>query len=791
MAQDRLLTLFHHPDREYTPVPFWFLNGRMDKAELRRQLEDFRAHGVYGAVLHQRMGFDPDVPYLSDCFFDWIGYIVETARELDMFVFLYDEGMYPSGAAGGQVVAQDPTYAAHGMRLCMDKPPESGVVFARIAARMPNMQYHPSRARLLTDGMQAKPGERMLYLVCDYSHGTIRGLLPTQDDGYPDAPPAADLLNPAAVQCFIRLTHEQYYARMGQHFGKTIRAMFTDEPHPMGRNAPADMRPWTTGLENAWIAEGHALTELPGLFLTMAQADTTRIEREYERFLMRQMLRTYYGPLRDWCEAHGIALTGHPAAADSIGLERAFTIPGQDLVWRWVAPGRTSIEGPESTQGHCAADSMLNSGKKRCLNECFGCCGPEGSQWGMTLTDVRWMLDFLLVRGVNLLCPHAFFYEMDPAISAQDRPPDVGPNNYWWPHFRTVADYITRMCGINAESEDAVELAVLTGSEHLPWAATKELQRHQIPFHYLEIDDLEKGRIENGALVVAGHTYRAIIAPPLADAPILHVVERLRELIEAGLCVIGPDSAGCEGIPDLIPELLALGYSPAVPVPACPDLRVSHRRMGGKQIIMIFNEGKKPWDGQIQLPTLGHIERWDAWRGQIVPLPSPAHHCQVHLEPKQSELLVLEKRNDPEPRIPGTVTRQQLDLSAAFSLTCLDGTVLPVPHLADWQTLPGLSDYNGALTYTASFTVDAVPDCAMLALGRVCEMAEVSVNGSPEHALLLPPFSLDVTQMLHPGQNTVTVRVTSVNVTAFEGKPWPCGLMGPVTLYLMENAPDL
>ena len=51
-----LLQKLEHPEKEYTPIPFWFLNGDLSEEELQRQLEDFAVHGVYGVVLHPRMG---------------------------------------------------------------------------------------------------------------------------------------------------------------------------------------------------------------------------------------------------------------------------------------------------------------------------------------------------------------------------------------------------------------------------------------------------------------------------------------------------------------------------------------------------------------------------------------------------------------------------------------------------------------------------------------------------------------------------------------------------------------
>lgn len=99
-----LLRLLDHPAKEFTPIPFWFLNDRLEAEEIRRQLKDFCDHGVWGVVLHPRIGMDPRVEYLSPDFFAGMRVAVETAAALGMRVVLYDEGMYPSGSAGGLVV---------------------------------------------------------------------------------------------------------------------------------------------------------------------------------------------------------------------------------------------------------------------------------------------------------------------------------------------------------------------------------------------------------------------------------------------------------------------------------------------------------------------------------------------------------------------------------------------------------------------------------------------------------------------------------------------------------------
>ena len=251
-----LINLLDRPGREYTPFPFWFLNDELTADELRRQLQDFAAHGVYGVVLHPRIGLPRTMPYLSEAFFDAIEAAVREAERLGMRVILYDEGMYPSGSACGQVVAANPDYASRGIDLL---PPDAALEEGdKLLARTPG-------------GL----------LVSRFTRGTIRGIHFGQDDGEPDAPPSTDLLNPDAVELFIRLTHDAYYKRLKQWFGTTVIAFFTDEPSIMGRN-PRTPFAWTKGFEDAFTAAGGVLADLAALFCGEENAST----RLYHRMIL-------------------------------------------------------------------------------------------------------------------------------------------------------------------------------------------------------------------------------------------------------------------------------------------------------------------------------------------------------------------------------------------------------------------------------------------------------------------------------------------------------------------------
>ena len=294
-----------NPAKEFTPFPFWFFNDKPDEKKIMQQLADYVDKGVNGIILHPRIGIPEEIRYLSQAFFNVVKYVVQTAKQLDMKVVLYDEGMYPSGSAHGLVVAENADYASKGITL--SDSAEGGVIIAQFPDRK--------------------------YLVYGFTHGTIRGIHYGEDDGDANAPMSADILNPDAVDTFIRLTHERYYQELKEYFGSTVIAIFTDEPCPLGRNA-GYFKEWVPGMEREILAENGKLEELEDIF-TGKENRTTRI---YHKLIKKHLRETYYARLSEWCETHDILLMGHPEASDDVEEEFYFHIPGQDLIMRRVAP---------------------------------------------------------------------------------------------------------------------------------------------------------------------------------------------------------------------------------------------------------------------------------------------------------------------------------------------------------------------------------------------------------------------------------------------------------------------
>ena len=130
--------------------------------------------------------------------------------------------------------------------------------------------------------------------------------------------------------------------------------------------------------------------------------DGERYCADFDRAVKERLERVYYTPYSKWCTDHGVALTGHPAGPDDMGMLQYFHIPGQDIVWRYIEMYQDkALEGNQSTMAKCSSSAQRHYGRERNANECFGAYG-----WEFTYDEMRYLTNWLLVRGVNIVRRH-------------------------------------------------------------------------------------------------------------------------------------------------------------------------------------------------------------------------------------------------------------------------------------------------------------------------------------------------------------------------------------------------
>lgn len=160
--------------------------------------------GLGGYFMHARTGLATG--YMGE---DWMKAIetgIDEGKKHGMSAWGYDEEGYPSGYAGGAVQAAGEKYW---MKWIECSRPEG-------------YEY--------TEGVLAVFTEENGKFVRQPTDSVIpAGKKPVVISGK-TSPAYIDPINPESIALFIKLTHEKYYERFGDEFGKTLPGFFTDEP---------------------------------------------------------------------------------------------------------------------------------------------------------------------------------------------------------------------------------------------------------------------------------------------------------------------------------------------------------------------------------------------------------------------------------------------------------------------------------------------------------------------------------------------------------------------------------
>src|ERR1017187_3186632 len=96
-SADQLYQGFLDPPHDYSPMPFWFWNGKMEGLRIKEEIQDMVDQHVYGAFLHARDGLE--TPYLSEDWWKAIEAGLEAAKSKGFEFNFVDEYDWPSGEA--------------------------------------------------------------------------------------------------------------------------------------------------------------------------------------------------------------------------------------------------------------------------------------------------------------------------------------------------------------------------------------------------------------------------------------------------------------------------------------------------------------------------------------------------------------------------------------------------------------------------------------------------------------------------------------------------------------------
>ncbi|MBA3686024.1 MAG: hypothetical protein H0W72_12415 [Planctomycetes bacterium] len=557
--------LFRNPTAEYRGAPFWSWNCKLDRERLFSQLDDLKQMGLGGFHMHARTGLATE--YLGEEFLGHVRACVEKAENDGMLAWLYDEDRWPSGFAGG-LVTSDPQHGWKQLTLTVtpqeqfvrDPRPVDhietrrsgrGELLARYAIRVEGGVL--ASYRRLGDGEGPREGERLWYAYLEnlatspwFNHQAY-----------------VDTLSKPAIERFIAVTHERYRAAVGDHFGTTIPAIFTDEPQfvryepPYDGAATADIGlTWTTDLAATYRAayREDLLDFVPELVWQLPDGRPSRARYRYHDHRTERFVDAYADTIGAWCEQHGIASTGHLMEESSLSNQcravgeamrhyRGFQIPGVDMLCDWM----------ELVTAKQAQSAARQYGRPGVMSELYGV-----TNWDFDFTGHKRQGDWQAALGISVRVHHLSWVSMA-GEAKRDYPAPIDEHSPWFREYRTVEDHFARLNTVLTRGAPVCRVAVVHPIESM-WVAwgnldrargererldrqhqqlTEWLLRGQVDFDFVAESLLpaQKARIDGESLVVGACSYDVVIVPGLRTirASTLALLERL---VKAGGTVI-------------------------------------------------------------------------------------------------------------------------------------------------------------------------------------------------------------------------------------------------------------
>ncbi len=525
-VQDLLQIVQNADTSAYRPVVFWSVNADLQEEELCKQLREMRAFGLGGVIFHARAGLTTE--YLSEEWFRLTKVCLDEARANGLTFYMYDEFGWPSGFVGGRLLQEKENCARYLEYEILDEYDENAYAVYALNGDQP---------RLLKKGEGA---EKYHTLYLRYSNAY------------------ADILNPQVVDAFIAATHEEYYKRFPEYFGKELVGFFTDEPQYYRYATPISKL-----TESAWVeAYGSPLKEgLLYLFLQTEKGYPFRVK--YYNLMNRLYCENFYKRLYAWCENHGCLLTGHSVEETSLFTQMW---GGADCATSYLYEHIPAIDNltrfsPATISGRNVGSVAAQSGKPQIMTETFGCSG-----YGTTPRDLRAVAEKQYVHGVNLMCQHLYNYSLA-GQGKLDFPLHFGRTLPWSFGYKPFNEYFEKLGWLIGNSKEEAPVALITPMEsvyleydRLHEAKAKEvdrafvevmekLKKAGIAYHFVNEKVLQTlGRVEGNTLVVGECKYSAIVLGSCRELK-RYTIDCLQAYLSAGgkLVVDGDTPCFVEG----------------------------------------------------------------------------------------------------------------------------------------------------------------------------------------------------------------------------------------------------
>ena len=443
--------------------------------------------------------------------------------------------------------------------------------------------------------------------------------------------------------------------------------------------------------------------------------------------------------------------------------------------------------------------------------EVFGAFGwAEGSPF------MKWLMDFLMVRGVNQFVPHAF----SPAYPDPDCPPHFGAEGHdpQFEAFTKIMGYTNHVCHLLEDARYVAKVALLYHAEaewmsrDLDGAMLTEkpariLMDNHVDYDIVPADDIVgKATADGGQLVINGNEYECLIVPSAPELPPA-LMQSLAKLGDAGVKIwfIDRAPAGCSVLSTIVPlagladAVAEEGLNTISVKPSVETLCHAHFKRDKMEFFYFVNESTTDAiDAKVVLPCSGEYLLLDPmaekiWRGKA----SATGSVKLKLAPYEACIMVFGGVTEFEwKRLPWLqVPKQSQPVKVEFDVSLAESDDLndfkPYTTTSKLFNVTGKdhkTDFSGIIRYDGDMKLSASQLQGILDLGEVGQTAHVWLNGKDLGVRVCPPYHFDLDGVAHVGTNTLRIEVANTLANKIRDhfsyfmQLTPSGLLGPVKI---------
>jgi len=437
--------------------------------------------------------------------------------------------------------------------------------------------------------------------------------------------------------------------------------------------------------------------------------------------------------------------------------------------------------------------------------------------------------DRFFTEGINNTLLHVYISQPDDKAPGLNAWFSVEFNrlNTWFFDMDILLKYLKRCNMMLQQGRYVADVAYFIGEDAPKMiGVTNPALPQGYSFDYINGDVIKQRlTVQNGKLVLPNGIAYSILVLPKLETIRPELLAKIKELVQQGAVVLGPKPvrspslanypAADKQVQSLANELWGkingtkvkinhygkglvlsgLDMQQALDlIRVVPDARTTqsdsilfiHRQLEDGSVYFISNQKTEPVKISPAFRITGkQPELWNAIDGSTRELPAYSQHdgvtsVRLQLAPYESTFVIFRKdaANSETTRSNYPVIEQSTEVNTPWTVqfdSNMRGPAHPVVFstLTDWSknANDSIKYYSGAAYYQNTFKVGEVEKGKryVIDLGLVRAIAKVSVNGVEMGGAWTPPYAVDITRAIKPGENKLEIKVVNTWVNRLIG----------------------